>query len=227
MPGDVGDVVARIRAALPKRWFGETSPNLDAILTGLATPWSWLYGMVGYVSSQSRLATATDRWLDLLAVDFLGPYFRRQPGESDQSFRTRISMARMRARATRPAMISGLSALCGTPPAIFEPSRCADTGAYAAHTLSRPVQSFGLAYGRTGGWGSLNLPWQIFITVARPPVPGLANLSGYGVPAAGYGHGSIAYVDLAALPGRIDDTDIQRTVRDLLPVNATAWLRIT
>ena len=36
----------------------------------------------------------------------------------------------------------------------------------------------GLAYGQAGGWGNLELPLQFFITVARPPTPGVSMLAG-------------------------------------------------
>jgi hypothetical protein len=227
MLNDVAGLVSRLKASLPSRWFGEKSPNLDAILTGLATPWSWLFGALGYVSSQTRLSTATDHWLDLLATDFLGPFFKRRVNETNRSFRSRISGALFREQATRSAVVSGIATLVGFRPQIFEPSRCGDTGAYGSPAELTPgIIACGLAYGIAGGWGSLALPWQFFLTVARPPVSGLANLAGYGVSAAGYCQGPIGYVSLSSLPGRVDDTEIQQTVRELLPLNATAWLRI-
>jgi hypothetical protein len=163
----------------------------------------------------------------MAAADFLGPLFRRQQSESDASFSARIRSALIREHATRPATINGLRALTGTTPAIFEPARPGDTGAYGSGSGGSHIQAYGLAYGAAGGWGSLKLPWQFFVSVTRPPVPGLANLSGYDVPAAGYCRGPISYVGLSSLPGRVDDCDIRQTVRDLIPVNATAWLRIT
>ncbi len=85
----------------------------------------------------------------------------------------------------------------------------------------------GLAYGQAGGWGNLELPLQFFITVARPPTPGVSMLAGYGTPNGGYCEGAISYVDLALLPGNVTDQDIQSTLCSLLPVNAVAWLRIS
>jgi len=77
-----------------------------------------------------------------------------------------------------------------------------------------------------GGWGSLLLPLQFFVTAFRPAMPGVGMLAGYGIPSGGFGVGVIGYVDLAMLPGAIDDADIQTTLSSLLPMNAVAWLRI-
>jgi hypothetical protein len=83
-----------------------------------------------------------------------------------------------------------------------------------------------MAYGLAGGWGSLRLPLQFFITAIRPATPGISMVAGYGTSNGGYGEGAINYVDLALLPGHVSDADIEATLCSLLPVNATAWLRI-
>ena len=82
MQGDVTDISGRLRALLPLRWFPDQSPNLDAILTCIATPWAWLYGLIQYVVRQTRLNTASDRWLDLIAYDFCGASLSRKVGGS-------------------------------------------------------------------------------------------------------------------------------------------------
>jgi hypothetical protein len=83
-----------------------------------------------------------------------------------------------------------------------------------------------LAYGIAGGWGSLGLPYQFFITASRPLTPGLDLLAGYSTSSGGYGQGALTYVDLSLVPGQVTDADIQHTLCDLLPINAVAWLRI-
>ena len=72
MVGDLSDFISRLGVALPKRWFAEQSPNLDALLASIATPWVWLYNLIAYVIAQTRLATATNGWLDLIAFDYFG-----------------------------------------------------------------------------------------------------------------------------------------------------------
>ena len=226
MTGDLSDFISRLWAVLPKRWFAEQSPNLEALLTSIATPWVWLYNLIIYVVSQTRLLTATDQWLDIIANDYFGPTLTRRSGEGDFAYRTRIQAALLREAATRSAVSGGLDDLIGNRPVIFEPANCMDTGSYGALEADSNIPGTGLAYGEAGGWGSLLLPLQFFVTATRPPTPGVGTLAGYGTSAGGYGVGAISYVDLSLLPGVVSDADIQTTLCGLLPVNAVAWLRI-
>lgn len=227
MTGDLSDFVARLRAVLPKRWFGDQTPNLIALLSSMATPWVWLYSLLSYVILQTRIGTATDNWLDIIALDFFGSGLCRHGGEGDVSYRTRILGTLLRTAASRSAISACMEQITGSEPAIFEPSNCGDAGAYTTLANGAAPPGFGLAYGVTGGWGNLDLPYQFFITITRPPTPGVGLLAGYGTDAAGYGGGSIAYVDLATLPGQVTDEEIQDTLSSLLPVNSVAWLRIS
>lgn len=226
MVGDLTDFISRLSAVLPKRWFGEQSPNLDALLTGIGTPWVWLYNLIVYVIGQTRLLTATDEWLDLISNDYFGSGVARKSGETDAAYRTRIQTALLRDAATRSAVSAGLEDLVGTQPAIFEPANCADTGSYAGLERGANIPGSGMAYGQAGGWGTLCMPLQFFVTVTRPPTPGVGMLAGFGTPNGGYGVGEMSYVDLLLLPGQVSDADIQTTLCSLLPVNTVAWLRI-
>lgn len=227
MTGDLSDFVSRLSSVLPKRWFAEQSPNLEALLTSIATPWAWLYSIITYVITQSRLATASDQWLDLIGFDYFGDNLRRRYNELDFSYRSRIQVALLQEAATRSAVVAGLENLIGTQPVIFEPANCMDTGSYGTSTNISIMRDTGMAYGQAGGWGSLQLPFQFFITATRPATPGIGTLAGYGVSSGGYGEGGISYVDLSLLPGHVTDADIQATLCSLLPVNTVAWLRIT
>jgi hypothetical protein len=226
MTGDLSDFISRIQAVLPQHWFADQTPNLTAIISSIATPWTWLYGLLTYAGLQTRIGSSTDTWLDLIALDFFGQGLPRQSGESDTSYRTRIKHALLRSAATRSAISLCMEDLTGSAPRIFEPANCGDTGAYAAAAGGPVAAGYGFVYGLAGGWGSLNMPLQFFVTVRRPATPGVAMLAGYGTVAGGYDRGSIAYADLSLLPGQITDHDIQTTLSSLLPVNATAWLQI-
>nr|WP_294546302.1 hypothetical protein [uncultured Rhodopila sp.] len=227
MTGDLSDFVSRLRSVLPGRWFGDQAPNLTAILTCIATPWAWLYGLLSYVILQTRISTATDNWLDIIALDFFGSDLARKSGESDNSFRSRIVGTLLRGAATRSAISACIQVLTGSEPRIFEPARCADTGSYSTLADGPLSSGCGLAYGITGGWGNLNLPFQIFVSVTRPPTPVVAMLAGYTTAVGAYGQGSIAYVNLSALPGQVTEEDVRRSVSSLLPVTTIAWLQIT
>jgi hypothetical protein len=108
MTGDLSDFVSRLRTVLPKRWFSERSPNLDALLVSIATPWVWLYNFITYVVTQTRLATATDVWLDLIASDYFGHKLDRRNNEADSPYRGRIQAALLQESATRSAVSAGL-----------------------------------------------------------------------------------------------------------------------
>ena len=226
MVGDLSDFVSRLRTVLPKRWFAEQSPNLESLLSSIATPWVWLYSLIAYVITQTRLATATDGWLDLIAFDYFGRNLVRGMGETDFAYRGRVQVALLQEAATRSAVEAGLQDLIGTQSAIFEPANCMDTGSYGTATTGTNTLDTGMAYGQAGGWGSLQLPLQFFVTVTRPATPGVGLLAGYGTPNGGYGEGAISYIDLSLLPGNVADADIRATLCRLLPINAVAWLRI-
>lgn len=226
MTGDLPDFVSRFRAVLPKRWFAEQSPNLEAVLTSLATPWVWLYGLITYAVTQTRLMTATEAWLDLISNDYFGHTVSRKPNEADFSYRNRIQKALLHEAATRSAVSAGLENLTGNRPIIFEPGNCMDAGSYGGLADGPNMPGTGMAYGLAGGWGSLKLPLQVFVTVIRPATPGLGMLAGYGTSNGAYCEGAISYVDLSLLPGYVSDADIQATLCSLLPINAVAWLRL-
>ena len=72
MTGDAGDFVSRLKLALPTRWFPDSTPILDTLLSGLAVAWSALYGLIVVVRQQSRIATMSGTFLDLASSDFFG-----------------------------------------------------------------------------------------------------------------------------------------------------------
>lgn len=216
MTGDQTDMLVRLKSTLPARWFADSTAILDGALAGLAWAWSWLYAVLSYVKLQTRLATATDSFLDQIALDYLGPRLPRRIAEPDPSYRRRISLELLRERGTRNAVIQALTDLTGRPPIVFEPSRPADTGAWNG------IAGYGLA----GGWGSLTLPFQCLVTAYRAQGSGIANTAAYGGP-AGYSQGAIQYASLAMLTGQITDTDILATVASVMPTASIAWTRIS
>ena len=212
MTGDIPDIASRIRATLPTRWFPDQAPILDVLLAGLAAAWSQIYALLASVRTQSRITTATGSSLDTIAQDFFAQRLLRRAVEPDDTYRQRISTALRREHATRSALQSALLALTGRPPTIFEPSRPVDTGAYSGP---------GLGYGIAGAWGNLALPFQVFITVHRPPASGIATVAGYGTA------GPLARASLAESGGTLADADIYAAITAVLPTASIAWTRIT
>jgi hypothetical protein len=223
MTGDQQDILARLRIVLPARWFPDSAPVLDALLNGLAFGWSWVYQQFQYVKAQTRIATATDIWLDIIALDFFGDRLIRRAAQSDAAFLSRIQRELFRERGTRSAIVSVLQDLTGRAPIVFEPARSSDTGGYT----SLGGLGGGVGYGIAGGWGSLSLPFQCFITAYRPLGSGIAAVSGWGGSVGGYGGGTIEYASLEMVQGQVTDGDIFAAVADVLPVTVIGWTRIT
>ena len=223
MTGNQQDMWARLRAVLPQRWFPDTAPVLDGVLNGLACGWSLAYDLLQYVKAQTRIATATDIWLDVIALDFFGTRLVRRCRQSDAAFRDRISRELFRERGTRAAIVSVLQDLTGRTPFLFEPARPADTGGYASASGS----GGGAGYGVAGGWGSLNLPFQCFVTAYRPIGSGIAIVAGWGGRVGGYGAGAIEYASMDMVQGQVTDQDIYAAIADVLPVTVIGWTQIT
>ncbi len=223
MIGDPEDIQNRLVAVLPTRWFADQSPVRDAILAGLAAGWSWSYGILQYVRAQSRIASASGIWLDVIARDFFGVQLQRGSGQDDDAFRLRIQRELFRERGTRAAVASVLQDLTGRAPVIFEPARTMDTGGYgsASATVS------GLGYGAAGGWGSLLLPFQCFVTAFRPMGSGIALVSGWNSPGGGYCVGAIEYANLSMVQGEVTDEDINAAITSVMPAASIAWTRIS
>ncbi|WP_284944571.1 hypothetical protein [Acidisoma cladoniae] len=223
MIGDQNDMMARLRAVLPTGWFPDETPVLNGVLSGLAVSWAWLYRVIGYAMSQTRLATATDGWLDLIARDFGGARWAREPAELDAAFRTRVGRNLRRLRGTRAAVVGALTDLTGRVPIVFEPAYPPDTGGWG---------SAGLGFNSLGGWGSLTLPYQCFITAYRPTGGGIANTGGYGgdgttAALGGWNAGALQWGNLDMIEGRVTDAQIYAGIADAMPTAAIAWTTIS
>lgn len=160
MIGDAEDVSKRLRLTLPVHWFADSAPVLDGLLSGLSSAWATLFNLLQVVRAESRISTADADFLDLAAADYFGLDFARRSGEADNSFRNRLKWALQRKRVTRGALVD-VAAQAGFTLRIFEPAQPGDTGAY-----NTPA---GLAWNVSGGWGSLQMPFECLITAARGP----------------------------------------------------------
>jgi hypothetical protein len=222
MTGDQADFESRLKAVLPQSWFADQTPVLDSLLSGLSAAWVWVYSLLQYVTSQSRISSATGVWLDVIALDFFARSLNRAAGESDSSFRTRIKNELFRERATRNAVEVVLTELTGRAPTIFEPARATDTGGYS----SFGGEGGGVGYNTGGGWGSLSLPFQCFVTAYRPNSGGIAQVAGWCSPAGAYGAGAIEYASLDMVGDQVTDADIYAAVASVMPGATTAWTQI-
>jgi hypothetical protein len=217
MIGDIDDMAGRLRMVLPARWFGDTTPVLDAVLTGLAQAWSGLYGLLAAVQSQSRIATASGVFLDIAAADYLGGVLPRRAGEADAAYSARIRGNLLTKRATRAGVVQALTNLTGRSPRVFEPLNATDTGGYNVN----------LGYNTAGGYGSAHLPYQFFLTAYRPNDQPISNAGGYGIGPGGYGAAPLVFGASAEFAGTVSDAEIYAAVAAVLPTNCIAWTQIS
>jgi hypothetical protein len=220
--GDQTDIFSRLKALLPTGWFGsraDTPDDADGVMTGAANALAFVYSLYGYARKQTRIATATDGWLDMIAADFFGTALLRKTGQSDDSYRAAINARLLREKGTRNAVTIALTALTGRTPTIIEPTRPADTGAYGVPTSG---------YGVAGSYGSLSLPYQAFVIAYRPhSAQGIANVAGYGISTAGYGEASWGeYAKLSDATGGVLDSDIFAAVAAVKPAGTIVWTAI-
>jgi hypothetical protein len=207
--GDQADIVSRLRAVLPARWFPDTAPGaasntpiLDAVLAGIASVWAQVFSALSYATLQARIATASDVFLDMIGVDFFGTTMSRQQSESDAHYRTRLQAAMLQPRGTRAALVQALVGLTGRRPAIFEPTRPPDTGAWG----------MACGWGVAGGWGNLAMPFQCLVTAFRPQGGGVSVVAGWGVPVGGWGGGVIEYANASMENEEVSDEQIAAAI---------------
>ena len=216
--GDSNDCFTRIKSLLPRGWFVGSTPILDALLIGLAWPLSLVYSRIKYAQLQTRIATATDGFLDLIAFDFFGNTLLRKLQEMDSAFRARILATLLREKVTRNGMIKALVNLTGRTPKIFEPWRPLDTGAYNKNIWG---------YGAAGGYGSLILPAQVFITAYRTSQSGIPYVAGYGSSTGAYNTASRAeYATPSQVQGAVTDADIYALIAGTVAEGVTAWTQL-
>jgi hypothetical protein len=216
--GDSENILGRLKALIPPTWFDDENPIRDAILTSCATALSWCYSLYLYAQLQTRIATATDGWLDIAAYDFFGTNLQRKNGQSDDLFRNTIKTNLFRERGTRKAINDILEDLTGKTPFIFEPARPADTGAYGGPTLG---------YGAAGGYGSLSLPYQAFVTAYRPDGAGIPYIAGYSSTPSGYSVASRGeYASQTMITGSVTDSQIYAAIASVKMEGTIVWVRL-
>lgn len=216
--GDNNDQFGRLKRLLPRSWFGDNAPVIDALLRGFAGVNAQLYALIAYAKCQTRINTATDGWLDMIAYDFFGNGLPRRPGQSDDAYRAWIKVNLFREKATRKAIVLVVRELTGRDPLIIEPANPVDTGAYGGPMLG---------YGVAGSYGSLSMPYEAFVTVFRSVGDGVADVAGYRTPTAGYHIPSRAvYASRHMVDGDISDADIYAAIDSVKMCGTRIWVRI-
>jgi len=222
MTGNQQDMFNRLKDLLPRGWFTDSTPILDGVLWGAAYAFSFVYSLWAYAKLQTRIKSATDGWLDVIAADFFGTMLLRTLGQTDDSFRNRILINLFRQRGTRPAMDAMLVQLTGRKPIIFEPNRPLDTGA-----LNTPMSA---GYCGVARMGSMAVPYTAMITAYRPRASGQAaggafcnapQISALATPLA------ISYTNsMSFTSGGTTDADIYAAIDAVKPVGTVMWVSI-
>lgn len=172
--GDQNDIFNRLKDNLVP-WFGQDTPNLDALLQGTAKTDSTIYSLIDYANQQTRIKTATGDALDFISLDYFNGSLPRHPGENDASFRNRILASLVQERATRKGMITVLTNLTGRTPIVIEGFYSYGIGAYD--------QS--LFYDVGYGYGWLQ-PYTAIIYAFRPQPQGFMGVGAYDISGFGY-----------------------------------------
>jgi hypothetical protein len=191
---------------------------LNAVLNGLAYCLTLIYSLNAYAKLQTRIATATDGFLDLVAWDYFGAFLLRRLNETDTALRARVFLNLLRQKATRAGVIKAILDLTGQQPKVFEPWRPEDCGAYGINICG---------YGLAGGYGSLAVPYQAFITAFRPLGAGIPYVAGYGNPEGAYNTGSRSeWANLSQVAGTVTDADIFAAIADAKVEGTIVWTQI-
>nr|WP_321986642.1 hypothetical protein [uncultured Lichenicoccus sp.] len=180
--GTTADMAGRLRAVLPTGWFPQSppaplsnaTPVLDGLLSGLGTAWSLCFDLLDLTALQTRIATATGGFLDLIAVDFFAQALMRESNEADAAFRARILGNLLVKRGTRLAVIDRVAYLTGCVPVLIEPSRGADCGGYGSSTAISTGRG---GYGTPGllyGSDMMEFQYLLMAILPAPFAPGLS-----------------------------------------------------
>jgi hypothetical protein len=236
--GDSNDILTRVKMLIPFRWFSWVAPLRDAVLGGLSDSTAWCYSWLVYIKQQSRIATSTGPFLDLISYDFLGRHLPR--GQmNDSLYRTRIMATILQERVTRKGMINAVNMIIGSNPIVFEPWNTGDAGAWTGGSFKCP----NFAWGIIGGWGSTDLPAQCFLNLTRSTFSGVpnvggwsstGNLSGLGswsnatgsnVTPSGPGGGGIELIGPNTSQIGVTDQMIYDTINTTRPTGSICWTR--
>ena len=223
--GTSDDITDRVKKVIPRRWFSFIAPYRDAIIGGASDLGAWGYDLIQYAKAQTRLATSYGPFLDIYAYDFLRTTLTRS-GLQDGIFRALIQATILKERVTRLGMVNALTTLTGAAPTIFEPWSTQDATCYSGKRSLGGPQYGSAAYGIGGGYGSMQLPAQVFVKVNQGPTLGVPGVAGYTNNIGGWGVGAIEYVGKTLAVLGITDTMIYTLIQATKPTGVTVWVAI-
>lgn len=134
---DADDFATRQGAVFPNGWVSPEARQpggiFYALMKSIGGQQAFVLSALIYALEATRVQTAVGDALDLVSEDFFGDALPRAPGESDDSFRTRIEAGLTAdfvtaSGATRAAVSFAVQTITGVAPRIIEPWRPLDTG---------------------------------------------------------------------------------------------------
>lgn len=216
MTGDQDDMLQRLQRWMPGGWFPpDPGTRIFALLSGLASVLASIWSLLAYVALQTRLATATDGFIDLASRDFFGSDLPRLLGETDASYSLRVREEVLRDRLTRNAIDAQLFEITGQHPIITEMQRPADIGALG--------YTFAMGYGLLG---SRSDKFSVFITTVPARNFGIPNVAGWGSYLAGLGTPQMVGCDASMIEGTgYTAADIYSALDRIRAAGITYWVR--
>lgn len=203
----------RLKSGLPNGWFQDSTPNVDALITGAAQIDFAVYSGMQSVLPQMRIRTATGGMLDLIAGDFFGNNLLRLTNETDDEYRIRILIRLFMEQATKKAMSDILGLYTGVYPVIVEYGQAIDTTGFLATSGNETV----------AGYGSTVKAYHAFITVYQIATSPYANIGGYGSKISGYGVGlGSSYIHEIGY----DNSFLNYMINEVKPIGTTCWLKV-
>jgi len=178
--GDHQDITNRLLAFLPNGWFPSNDPTtrVYALQYGFAAALATITSQLAYVTVQTRVATATGAFVDLISWDFFQGTLPRMPGETDREFSLRIRQNVFLDRNTRPSIDAAVFNLTGIHPQIIESWRPADTGGYDTN---------GLFFDALGCWATEFCDFYVYVILPALVPPSTPTLIGWDDPGTGGG----------------------------------------
>lgn len=243
--GDQADFQSRLLGLLPAGWFANDAPVLNTVLAGISNVLAAIYLLIAFTRSVTRLATSQGAFVDLWANDHLGTSIVRLPQETDTAFKARTQWTITAPRGTKAALEEMLEFLTGNAPRVIEPANTGDTGGWAGPLGTEGGGRFAWDDGSgtvgAGAWGSLLLPYQLFITVFRPALQASASLGGWtgalgtegdalggwsGAASYTSNSGSLALTDDDMVTPTLTDAFLINAVYEWMPAGSIAWVNL-
>jgi len=81
-------------------------------------------------------------------------------------------------------------------------------------------------YGSAGGWGTFQLPFQVFVTAFRPVTGGVAMVNGWEGSIGGYGVGLSSYINLGMNTVQFSDSEFYSDICHTAPAGTIIWVSI-